>query len=381
MIRIARDRRRSFFLLLLMTVIVMVMMSYFGFRLKGFRPKNHVQWSDSGVGLTFKRFAMIHTKSFFSSADRFSGNRLTIECAVEPEFSKYSGFRFLLLLHDGRDERQLVVGQWRSSLYIMNGDDYSYQRKLPRISVQLDDKAQRAQLVTIVSSASGTAVYLDGHLKKRKTALVLKLPDRVEQTRLVVGNNLRGNRPWTGKILGLALYDRVIEEEKVLKHFQTWYRGNNFNAFKPDAPQLLYAFDEGKGHTVYNRIGPGLDLMVPVRLKALKKNVLSWPKVSKSTLHNLIKDAVVNLLGFIPLGLVLAATLSRLQGVGGRTIWAVVLLSSFCFSLIIEMVQIFMPSRDSSILDLILNTFGGWLGVVLFNICRRWVGAGVYNSA
>lgn len=381
MIRIARNRRRSFVLLLVMTVIVMVMMSYFGFRLKGFRPKNHVKWSDAGVGLTFKRFAIAHTKDFFSSVARLSGSCLTIECAVEPEFSKRSGFRFLLLFHDGRDEHQLVVGQWRSSIFIMNGDDYSYQRKIPRISVQLDDKAHRAQLMTIVSSASGTAVYLDGHLKKRKSGLVLKLPDKVEQTRLVVGNNLRGNLPWNGKISGLALYDRAIEEEKILKHYQTWYRGNSFNSFKPDAPQLLYAFDEGKGNIVHNRIGPGLDLMVPEKMQALRKSVLSWPQINKTTMQNVIRDVVVNLLGFIPLGLVLTATLNRLEGVGGRTIWAAVLLYSFCFSLIIEIVQIWMPSRDSSILDLILNTFGGWLGVVLYNICRRWVGTRVYNSA
>jgi hypothetical protein len=50
---------------------------------------------------------------------------MTVELAIRPVFPNYSGFRFLVLVHDGDDNCQFVIAQWRSSLVIMNSSDYS----------------------------------------------------------------------------------------------------------------------------------------------------------------------------------------------------------------------------------------------------------------
>lgn len=348
----------------------MLMMSYFGLRLKGFRLKNNVQWSHSGVGLTFKRFAIAYSQRFFASTYNPERNHLTIECALEPLFSYPHPFSFLLVVHDGQDERQLVVGQWRRTLIVMNGSDYRQERGVPRIMIELDENVGRLHLVTIVSDESGTAVYLDGQLKNRNNALVLRYPAKVSQTRLVVGNNLYGDRPWTGKLGGLAFYDRALNKEVVQQHCQAWYNGSDFKNFLPDAPKLLYAFDEGEGNWVHNRVGGGSDLQVPTRMKPLKISVLSWPKFEAHAIHSLIKDVTINLIGFIPLGIILMATLSKLERVGNRTLWVTVVIFSFCFSLLFEIIQGWMPSRTSSALDLILNTVGSGTGVIVFNVFR-----------
>ena len=151
-------------MLLLLTVLVILGMLYFGIRRRGPQPDNHVRWSDSGEGLTFERFAQAYTERFFSIAHEEAG--LTIEMAVQPELSKYSSFRFLLLVHDGRDDHQLVIGQWRSSLMVMNGDDYSNNRRRPKIYFQLDGHDNQPHLLTIVSNPAGTRLFFDGLLKK-----------------------------------------------------------------------------------------------------------------------------------------------------------------------------------------------------------------------
>jgi hypothetical protein len=362
-----RDKQRSIFLLLVVTAFVVVGMLYFGVRLKGYRPGNNVHWSDSGAGLIFGRDAQAFTEGFFPVLRGRSGAGLTIELAIRPAFPNYANFRFLVLVHDGDDDRQLVIGQWRSSLVIMNGDDYSNKLRSPKIYLKLDEQAAKAHLVSIVSNAAGTRIFIDGVLKKRSNKLVLRYPEKVASARLVVGNSMSGQHGWVGTVMGLAFYDRDLTDGDLLQHFRQWRMTRDFGRFIPEGPHLVYAFDEGQGERAFNKLGDGLDLMIPPWRKVLQRNVLSWPRVE--TLDHVIlgKDILVNLLGFVPLGILLMALLARFEGgAGGRTGKLVAVLVAFLFSLGIEIVQVWIPSRDSSLLDLLLNTMGGFLGVVFY---------------
>lgn len=361
------DKRLSFILQLVMTALVLIGMLYFGIRLKGFRPGNKVQWAHSGVGLSFSRFALAYTDGFFSATSkRLSKDELTIELAIQPGFSNFYGFKFIALVHDGEDKHQLVIGQWRSFLVIMNGNDFSNRHGTPKIYFQLDEKDRIPHLITIVSNKSGTKLILDGTLKKRNPDLFLRYPNRKAMARLVVGNSLNGNNPWIGKILGLAFYDRDLEDDTVLQHYHTWRRTANFSTFKSGRPRLLYVFDEGKGEKAYNKIGDGLDLIVPPWMKVLRIQVLSWPRIENFARTNVVEDILINLAGFVPLGFLFVATITRLEGIDERTALKITLLFAFTFSLCIELIQVWIPSRDSSMLDLIFNTLGAWMGILLF---------------
>jgi len=363
MARIIHKRLLSY---LVITFVVLVMMSYFGFRLKGFRFQNQVQWLKSGIGLHFGRYAVAYTQGFFSD----SGDGVSVELAIKPLHSGISGFRTLLLIHDGNDDDQLIVGQWRSSLIVMNGDDYSHQRKVPRITIPLGKTDRDTQLVTIVSNASGTLAYLNGNFVKKNRRLVLNYPNGDGQTRLVIANNLKGDQPWTGNIAGVALYDHALDDGSIKGHYQAWSGGSDFGVFEQNAPKLLYAFDQRHPNIISDLTGSGLDLMVPKWFKIIDKNMLSWPKLQGLPQNNLVKDIVINLLGFIPLGILLAGTLIQLKQFSIIKISVFATLISFGFSLTIEVVQIWLPSRDSSTLDLLLNSLGGWIGSLLFTIAR-----------
>jgi VanZ family protein len=370
MISLSRENRPWFFSLLVLTALMLIVMLYFGIHLKGFRPSNNVRWFSSGIGLAFEASSQAYTESFFTGSGSGSGMDLTIELAVQSGYFRKSGIGVLMMVHDGDDNSQLVICQWQSSLIIMNGNDYSYQRRMPRVSIKLDPDRHEPYLITIVSNKAGTRIFLDGALKKSKKDLVLRYPSGTAQARLVVANSVTGRDSWAGTMSGLAFYDHGLENDAIARHFEMWRMKRNFSAFKRHGPRLLYAFDEGQGERINNKLGDGFDLIVPARVKVLQAKAFSWPQWEDLGRPNRMKDILVNFAGFMPLGFLLITTLSRLEGFRVRQAFLTALIGSFLFSLGIETVQVWIPFRHSSMLDLILNTLGGGFGALLFLLIR-----------
>ena len=71
-------------------------------------------------------------------------------------------------------------------------------------------------------------------------------------------------------------------------------------------------------------------------------------------------DVVSNLVGYVPLGFLLA--LGLLRSGWGRWAWLIAVLLPLTLSLLVEVVQHFLPRRVPSNLDLVLNVCGGLLG-------------------
>ena len=106
-------------------------------------------------------------------------------------------------------------------------------------------------------------------------------------------------------------------------------------------------------------------------MKVLEKRVLAPPWQEFSFSRSSIADMIINYFGFIPFGFILFATLIRF----GETFekQGVFITVAFCFSisLALEIVQAWMPSRSSHMLDLILNTLGGWSGVISYKFIQK----------
>jgi len=83
------------------------------------------------------------------------------------------------------------------------------------------------------------------------------------------------------------------------------------------------------------------------------------------------EDFVINVLGFVPLGFLTMGFLAETRSAGqGRDLaWTL----AFCFavSLSIELLQVYMPGRTSSMYDLIANAMGALLGGILWDLEGR----------
>ena len=78
------------------------------------------------------------------------------------------------------------------------------------------------------------------------------------------------------------------------------------------------------------------------------------------------RDIVRNLLGFIPFGVCFAAYLAFKTRLARRRIFLLTVVAGGAISLTIELLQGFLPSRDSSMEDLICNIVSSAAGALLF---------------
>ena len=111
--------------------------------------------------------------------------------------------------------------------------------------------------------------------------------------------------------------------------------------------------------------------MIPPRLHALGRRFLQGSLATSTPSHSLTLDTVVNFIGFMPFGAALAIVL---RPRAPRRIILITLFIGFALSLTIELTQAWMPSRDSSLRDLLLNTAGAPLGAWLWIVARQWLG-------
>jgi hypothetical protein len=110
---------------------------FFGLWPKGYSFSNNVKWIDDQSGIRFGQYGMAYTDPIrkLSKSDGFGADEFSIEIALKPSTFD-QGFNFILAFHAGKDGDQLLIGQWRSSYIVMNGDDYDHKRRTRRIGVK-----------------------------------------------------------------------------------------------------------------------------------------------------------------------------------------------------------------------------------------------------
>jgi len=350
-----------------LSVAILFGILIFGLIPQGFHFSNGVNWIKDRPGIRFSKYSMAYTNPFFELiGDNISKpNCFSIEIALRPAGYQEKKGKFILSLHDGRDRNQLLMWQYHSWIILMNGDDYDHKRKTKRIAVDIASLSPTTRFVTVTTGEEGTEVYLDGQFVMRKKDLTLKVPNG-SKARLLLGNSVYGKQPWQGDIYGLAFYGYTLTAQDATRHFNRWFHDQNFSFAKKDKPSVLYFFDEKEGLRALDHAGGNHHLEIPLKMQILEREILSptWSllKFNKS----FIKDFVLNLVGFIPFGFVLSATLIKLGGTFEKNNVLITVVLCFTLSLIIEIVQAWIPSRSSHMPDLILNTLGALIGTIIY---------------
>lgn len=347
-----------------------------GLNPRDFLFQNGVSRATPPPGLVFGAHGLAFTEPFVSEADIavLSLDGFTTEIALELSGETPSEFGFVALFHNGDDASQWILGQWRHHLILLNGDDYSHERRLPRISVDVSDQAAEPFLLTITSDFRGSKLYLNGELFNVRSDFEQTLPTR---GRLVLGNSVYGKQPWTGTIRNVAFHRRALppgiigrrasqwlSTQQMGPDLKDWTPGGDIAELLP-RPWLLYTMDGEDPDREPELTGTGLDLFFPPLTTFLDRIVLSRD-LDDSILETLTsRDAVLNYLGFIPFGWVLAGLLVRRRNGSGLFIVLLVTAAGCLLSLGIELIQTWMPPRSSSLVDLLLNTAGSSVGAGL----------------
>ncbi len=352
--------------LLGLTVVILSVIAVFGLSPKETSYKNNVKWLNSPNGIRFDRYGMAYTDLVPDfEEDMFGKNGFSIEMAFKPESYSEEGFRIILLLHGGNDTDQLLIGQWRSSIIVMNGDDYNHGRRIKRLMVKTNTALEQIRFITITTSPLGSKVYFDGKLMGNRKDLVLKMPK--DKVRLTLGNSVYGRHAWEGDIYGMSCYRHKLTGKEAKAHFNEWQQTRSFSFAKKSSPLILYLFEEKADGRIENHGSTNYPLYIPSRIRALKPAFfpLQWNKTKLN--YNFLKDSLLNLFGFMPLGIILVATFQRAGGPFRDHPILMTLAVGFTVSFCIEFAQAWMPSRNSDMMDLVLNSLGTWIGALGFH--------------
>jgi glycopeptide antibiotics resistance protein len=149
-----------------------------------------------------------------------------------------------------------------------------------------------------------------------------------------------------------------------LQHYNAW-RTNQNAEIKNEGPIELYLFNEGSGTIVHNQINSENDLRIPGHFFVLHAPFLERPWDEFQPSWSYWKNVLINIAGFVPLGFFFCAYFVSVRPLN-RAVLATILLGA-AISLTIEVLQAFLPTRDSGMTDLITNTLGTVIGTALYS--------------
>ena len=344
----------------------------FGLWPRGYTFVNETRHTSDARAIEFGRYGLIYSRPFVPERF-FQSNEFSLEMAFEPAPMNSGGFKSILMIHNGQDLEQFMVGQWKSWIIAMNGDDYNTRRRLPRISARVRP-GDRVRFFTLVSGPKSTRVYIDGILKREIHGKpFLHIPKG--KARLLIGNSVYGVNGWNGAIYGLAFYNRSLSRSEVREHYRQWHREDSLKFARHHDPVFLYLFSKDSFSRQVKDLGiAGKDLEDPRIMPVFKMKFFTLRTDFSTVGPVFFKDILINFLGFMPIGF---ASMLFIYGTGWFTFRKAALISllfSFSLSLFIEFCQAWLPSRNSDILDLIFNTLGAVAGIGLYRL-REILGA------
>ena len=162
-----------------------------------------------------------------------------------------------------------------------------------------------------------------------------------------------------GKILYFDAFNGIAGDSTIDACVNAWRERGSFDTIFIQKPAALFRFDKIENRTIADQSGNGWDLAVPRFPKMFRYEVLTLLPDPGKINRSLFSDIVVNFFGFFPFGgcgclLLLSLGCSRKKAV------LLTIASALFLSLGIEFWQVFIPTRSSQLMDVILNGAGAW---------------------
>ena len=339
-----------------------------------FRPLNNVMWLGDRNGINFYGYGMVISSNSWNKEQNslFQDKSISMEIWLRP-LTETSSLPSILTLYDEKTPYILFVGQWRSHLAIRSRTDDPAARK-PGKSYQeigLSNALQKNldTFITITSGPEGTSIYQDGMRARFYPRHRLLSGYNGEPVRLILGNSHSSGSYWTGCLSGLAIYNRTLTNKQVSGSYLDWIH-KGIPPAEENGCIALYLFDEKKGPIVHDHLNTDNQLMIPEIFKPVKLNVLHFPWHDDDFQWNrsFFMDVAINIAGFIPFAFFCAGVLVKTRRFKISAIYMITVLSGFGLSLAIELMQSYLPTRDSSLADLMYNIVGTIMGLVIVHI-------------
>jgi hypothetical protein len=323
-------------------------------------PMNDVTWLDDGSGLRFGRHGVMLSSEAPDPAGLKSGNNCSVEIRVQPAFID-SGGTLLAFYSSGNRTVAFSLHQSLDDLLLRRVNVDRKRRVRSKWYIDHVFRKNKQMIVTITASPQSTMVYVNGAPVGASARFGLSSQDLTGQ--LVVGNRPLVDNGWQGQLRGLAVYNRELTPAEVSQHYADWTT-NQGAKIKNDRPAALYLFNEGLGAVVHDQMNPANDLHIPDRYFVLHAPFLELPWDEFEFSWSYCKDLLINIAGFVPLGFFFCADFSQVRRLD-RSVLATIVLGAVV-SCAIEVLQAFLPTRNSGMTDIVTNTLGTTFGAMLY---------------
>jgi len=331
-----------------------------------FHPRNRVEWLPNTNGLHFNRYGEAYSLGRWNPTDStdpgpaLTTDWFTIELWMRSRETKYSQVSGLVSIVESSPQSFSIAQSGPDILVRGVFEDATHHAALRKFYIDDAFPYTQPRFITVTSGPEGTQLYLDGvpgrHFPVTFTA------DNFAG-RILLGHNFYGHQHWNGDLLGLAVYRRSLTRAEVSEDYTAWQQTNVSHLINSPRIAALYLFDERSGDVIHNRAGDAPDISIPPYFSVLHKTVLGFSGFDRASLD--LSDIVINIAGFAPLGFFLCAFVRCTKHIGSARALLLTVILGALTSLAIELLQVYLPSRESSLLDVIDNTLGTFAGAIL----------------
>jgi VanZ family protein len=339
-----------------------------------FWQENKLEWLKDRNGIRFHEPGIIYSPEPLkvSAQNSLHNGEITIDIWLQPETEPAYSIAHILTFFDGTRSENLIIAQWKSELIIRSMNTNSPNRKkYKEIGVANALPKGKLRFITITSGKGGTSIYLDGSLAKVYPNYRLSVENQRTLGNLILGNSSIGKNLWKGNIKGLAIYNNFLKPAQVSHNYSTWQEAGSPLLSEDDGIIALYLFNDESGNLVHDCSHQQNELIIPATFTVLQKKILELPVADFKPSLSYFVDLAVNITGFIPFGIFFTLYLSQVKNSFNYRIYLFTVLMGMVISLTIEILQAYIPTRSSSSIDLITNTLGTTIGVVIFLLAMK----------
>jgi VanZ like protein len=318
-----------------------------------FVPENRIRWLPGGAGLGFGGYGQAYSSvPIFLPSGRDGAVEGTIELVFTPSKS-YRGASSVFSVV-GQDEVSFTIGQSVTDLFLQGS--FTNGAGEPVAKLWIDDVCGDAEelFVTVMLGTHNVNVYLDGHLAR---SFPVSTRTNMLLGKVLVGHSVKGGGRWSGSVARLAIFEGTHDAADVSRRYERWTITRHLDK-DADHHGDAYEFDT-PAEFVINIGDRGLNLVIPKTFRLSKPEVLEWPDHLN---RSVVVDAVINIIGFIPFGLGTCLCLRFWTGWNISRCVAMTILVGASASLVVEVLQVLLPTRDSSLADLVTNILGTAIG-------------------
>ncbi|HLX96652.1 MAG TPA: VanZ family protein [Verrucomicrobiae bacterium] len=341
-----------------------------------FRPHNRVHWLGTYPGLHFQPYSIAYDPAPLpatpGSGTAGTPANFTVELRVVTHREPANNVFNIVTIHNPRLPLDFVLGQWKQD-FLLRATTWQPQPKdtIREVGVYDALPEQAARFITVRGDGTGIDFYMDGAAAGHFSQFILNA--RALDGQLILGNNASGKTPWTGWLLGFALYNRALNPAEIARHHTLWARGQARQLMRVPGLTALYLFDEGRGSQAKDDSGNGHRINIPVIFQPIHRDLLLPPWKDVSYNRPDYSDIAINVLGFLPFGFCffLYRHARKPHRLVANALLAV--LAGITISLTIEIIQAWLPNRTSSMNDFLTDTAGTLLGVALALVIRAKV--------